>query len=101
MLKLFRSLIICLLASAIMSCAATSTSESTGQYLDSSAVTAKVKAELIDKLGTKGFAIKVKTYKGNVQLSGFVNSSLIKQRAGSIARNVEGVKYVRNDLLIK
>lgn len=85
----------------ITACTATPTSESAGQYLDSSALTVKVKAVLVDKLGTRGFAIKVKSYKGQVQLSGFVDSAIVKQRAGVIAFNVLGVKRVRNDLIIK
>ncbi|ASQ45313.1 BON domain-containing protein [Legionella clemsonensis] len=101
MLKIIKLFTITLLITLIAACAATPTTESTGQYLDSAAITAKVKAELVDKLGAKGFAIKVKTYKDLVQLSGFVNSAVIKQRAGVIAGNVEGVKHVRNDLIVK
>lgn len=58
----------------IIACAASPLSESTGEYLDSSTTTAKVKASLVDQLGTTGFAVKVKTYKDQVQLSGFVDS---------------------------
>ncbi|HAU1151876.1 TPA: BON domain-containing protein [Legionella pneumophila] len=85
----------------IIACAASPLSESTGEYLDSSTTTAKVKASLVDELGTIGFAVKVKTYKDQVQLSGFVDSQRIKQRAGIIAAGVDGVKSVRNDLIIK
>ncbi|HAT2067286.1 TPA: BON domain-containing protein [Legionella pneumophila] len=85
----------------IIACAASPLSESTGEYLDSSTTTAKVKASLVDQLGTTGFAVKVKTYKDQVQLSGFVDSQKIKQRAGVIAAGVDGVKSVRNDLIIK
>ncbi|HAT8061168.1 TPA: BON domain-containing protein [Legionella pneumophila] len=85
----------------IIACAASPLSESTGEYLDSSTTTAKVKASLVDQLGTTGFAVKVKTYKDQVQLSGFVDSQKIKQRAGFIAAGVDGVKSVRNDLIIK
>ncbi|HAT7745786.1 TPA: BON domain-containing protein [Legionella pneumophila] len=85
----------------IIACAASPLSESTGEYLDSSTTTAKVKASLVDHLGTTGFAVKVKTYKDQVQLSGFVDSQKIKQRAGIIAAGVDGVKSVRNDLIIK
>ena len=85
----------------VIACSGTTTSESTGQYFDSAALTAKVKAELVDKLGADGFAIKVKTYKGQVQLSGFVNNAMVKQRAGGVAFNVLGVKRVRNDLVVK
>ncbi|HAT8625847.1 TPA: BON domain-containing protein [Legionella pneumophila] len=84
----------------IIACAASPLSESTGEYLDSSTTTAKVKASLVDQLGTTGFAVKVKTYKDQVQLSGFVDSQKIKQRAGIIAAGVDGVKSVRNDLII-
>jgi osmotically-inducible protein OsmY len=93
--------LIILTALTIAACGSTSTRESTGQYLDSTAVTAKVKTRLIDMLGTKAFAIKVKTYKDEVQLSGFVDNERIKQRAGIIADNTIGVTRVRNDLIVK
>ncbi|WED43674.1 BON domain-containing protein [Legionella cardiaca] len=101
MLRTLKLFAIVGLISIIAACSATPTSESTGQYLDSSAITAKVKTELVDKLGAKGFAIKVTTYKDEVQLSGFVNSAVIKQRAGIIAGNVDGVRHVRNALIVK
>ncbi|HAT8178205.1 TPA: BON domain-containing protein [Legionella pneumophila] len=85
----------------IIACAASPLSESTGEYLDSSTTTAKVKASLVDQLGTTGFAVKVKTYKDQVQLSGFVDSQKLKQRAGIIAAGVDGVKSVRNDIILK
>ena len=64
-------------------------------------MTAKVKTNLVDQLGTKGFAIKVISYKNEVQLSGYVDSAVIKRRAGTIAANTIDVKRVRNDLIIK
>jgi osmotically-inducible protein OsmY len=86
----------------ISACSSSSVSESTGEYFDSAAVTAKVKGRLVDMLGAKNaLSIKVKTYKDNVQLSGFVNNATIKQRAGIIADNTLGVKTVRNNLIIK
>ena len=86
----------------VCACSSTSVRESTGQYFDSSAVTMKVKTRLVDMLGAKtALSIKVKTYKGDVQLSGFVNNALIKQRAGLIADNTMGVVSVRNDLIVK
>lgn len=85
----------------VIGCSTSSNSESTGEYLDSSATTTKVKASLIDELGTSGFSIKVKTYKDVVQLSGFVDDGGIKQKASIIASGVQGVKSVRNDILIK
>lgn len=85
----------------IIGCSTSSNSESAGEYLDSSATTTKVKANLVDQLGTEGFSVLVKTYKDEVQLSGFVNNIQIKQRAGKIAFSVPGVKSVRNDIVIK
>ncbi len=101
MLKTIKWFAMGLSASLIIACAPTPTSESAGQFLDSSAVTTKVKAELVDKLGAKGMAIKVKTYKDDVQLSGFVNNAVIKKRAGAVAARVHGVKHVSNNLIIK
>jgi osmotically-inducible protein OsmY len=82
-------------------CASSRYSESTGEYFDSSATTAKVKTRLIETLGSKALAIKVKTYKDDVQLSGFVNDVSIKRRAGRVAAGTIGVKQVRNDLVVK
>lgn len=82
-------------------CSATPITESTGEYIDSATVTAKVKAQLVDTLGAKALAIKVKTYKEIVQLSGFVDSDFVKQRAGVVASQVGSVRMVRNDLLVK
>ena|SRR3989338_10128735 len=94
-------LIALLLTIFLCACAGSATTESTGQYLDSSAITAKVKASLIDELSTKGFAIQVKTYKDTVQLSGFVDSPVSKERAGRIAAGVDNVRRVINDIVIK
>lgn len=85
----------------VIACVASPHGESTGEYLDSSTTTTKVKASLVDQLGTSGFAVKVKTYKDQVQLSGFVDTLRIKQRAGVTAAGVEGVKSVRNDIIVK
>jgi osmotically-inducible protein OsmY len=86
---------------ALFGCSSTHYQESTGEYFDSSATTTKVKTRLFDSLGSEAIAIKVKTFKKTVQLSGFVNSYEIKQRAGVIAFNTIGVKSVNNDLIIK
>ena len=85
----------------LVGCASTSTTESTGEFLDSSLITTKIKAKLIDDAITSGYSIKVDTYKGQVQLSGFVNNNQEKIRATELARAVEGVKEVRNDLIVK
>lgn len=85
----------------LLACSATPNRESTGQYIDSSAATAKIKTELIDQLGAKAFSIQVKTFKDEVQLSGFVSSAYVKKRAGKIASSNPDIKRVRNDLIVK
>lgn len=94
-------IILGLLFLLVIGCSTSPNTESAGEYLDSSATTTKVKASLVDQLGTSGFAIKVKTYKDEVQLSGFVDSLRIKHRAGTIASGVPGVKSVSNDIMVK
>lgn len=101
MIKSIKCLFIIVLSMAILSCSATPTRESTGEFLDGAAVTAKVKAELVDKLGIKALDVNVKTYKDEVLLSGFVDSARIKQQAGLIAGNVSGVSRVQNKLILK
>lgn len=76
-------------------------SETTGQYVDDSVITSKVKAALLDEPTLSSNEISVETYKGKVQLSGFVNSQADINRAVQVARNVEGVKSVKNDMALK
>jgi len=101
MLKKIKISLLVAIVLTLNACGSTAVRESTGEYLDSAAVTAKVKARLVDALGSNAFAIKVKTYKDEVQLSGFVNSDRIKSQAGVIADNTAGVVDVRNDLIVK
>jgi hypothetical protein len=84
-----------------MACASTSTQESTGEYVDDSVITSKVKSLLANDDFFKSFKISVETYKGTVQLSGFVNSQKAVNKAGEIARSVKGVKSVKNNLIVK
>ena len=84
-----------------MGCAATPKHESTGQYVDDSVITTKVKAAIFEEATLKTLQINVKTYQGVVQLSGFVNSSQSVSKAGDVARRVENVKSVENDLIVK
>jgi hyperosmotically inducible protein len=72
-----------------------------GQDLDDSMLTASVEAKLMSDSTTKGYQINVGTQKGVVQLTGFVDSTTMKARAGELARSVDGVKEVRNDLEIR
>ncbi|MFH2127016.1 MAG: BON domain-containing protein [Pseudomonadota bacterium] len=89
------------LMTVFLGCAATKTSESTGQYVDNSAITTKVKAAIFNDPLLKTMQISVESYKGEVQLSGFVNSPESVRKAGEVARSVEGVVSVKNDLIVK
>lgn len=90
-----------LVAAPMAACTSTSKHESTGEYIDDAAISTKVRAELIDDKDLNVFKIDVTTYKGVVQLSGFVNSEAIKARAGEVAAGVEGVRSVKNSLIVK
>ncbi len=74
---------------------------SPGQYVDDKVITAKVKAALIEDPGVKALQIHVETYEGVVQLSGFVDNPDQISRATDIAKGVEGVKSVKNDLIVR
>ena len=89
------------LISAFAGCAATQKHESTGQYVDDSVITTKVKAAIFEEATLKTLQINVKTYQGVVQLSGFVNSAESVTKAGEVARGVENVVSVENDLVVK
>jgi osmotically-inducible protein OsmY len=98
----FRQLVIVLFLTALIAgCAGTRTQESTGEYVDDSMITAKVKAEILDDPMLKVFQINVETFKGEVQLSGFVNSAAASARAVEIARKVKGVTSVKNSMIVK
>jgi hyperosmotically inducible protein len=81
-------------------CSATRTQESAGEVIDDSVLTSKVKVALIDDPVTKAGQINVETYRGVVQLGGFVDNAQQKDQATKVARSVTGVKEVRNDLLV-
>ncbi|HSB05860.1 MAG TPA: BON domain-containing protein [Thermodesulfobacteriota bacterium] len=94
-------LVLLMLTATFAACASTRTHESTGEYVDDSVITAKVKALLAEDDFLKSFQISVETFKGMVQLSGFVNSQQAVNKAGQIARSVQGVKSVKNNLIVK
>jgi hyperosmotically inducible periplasmic protein len=82
-------------------CAATSTRQSTGEMVDDTAITAKVKTALIKDDTVKARDVKVETYKGTVQLSGFVDTAEQKSLAATLAAGVPGVTAVKNDIVVK
>lgn len=84
-----------------LGCSSTRTHESTGEYVDDSAITTKVKAAILGDPALKTLQISVKTYKGVVQLSGFVDSMDMVDKAGKVAGQVSGVREVKNDLTVK
>jgi osmotically-inducible protein OsmY len=94
-------LVLLMLIATFVACASTRTKESTGEYVDDSVITTKVKSLLAKDDFLKSFQIGVETYKGTVQLSGFVGSQKAVDKAGEIARSVKGVTSVKNDLAVK
>jgi hyperosmotically inducible protein len=94
-------LVLIMFAATLVACASTSKQESTGEYVDDSVITTKVKSLLAADDFLKSFQISVETYKGTVQLSGFVSSQQAVDKADQITRSVKGVKSVKNDLIVK
>lgn len=82
-------------------CASTSKQEGTGEYVDDTVITSKVKAAILGESTLKSAEINVETYKGVVQLSGFVSSQAAASKAVELARAVKGVSSVKNDMRIK
>jgi osmotically-inducible protein OsmY len=104
MLKWHRmlSFLVCIgLIAVFVGCASTPTRESSGEYVDDSTITTKVKAAIFNDPSLKVFQINVETFKGQVQLSGFVDSPQAVKKAEEVARSVGGVKSVKNNLIVK
>jgi osmotically-inducible protein OsmY len=95
------TLFFAIVLAALMGCASTATQEGTGEYVDDAVITTKVKAEIFNEPSLKSAEINVETFKGVVQLSGFVNSQDDINRAVRVARGVKGVVSVRNDMRLK
>lgn len=94
-------LLVLAMVSMLAACASQGTKQSTGEYLDDAVITSKVKAALLKDDEVEGFDVRVETFRGVVQLGGFVDSREDRQRAAEIARTVSGVKSVRNDIRLK
>lgn len=96
----------CLLSAATLvsfstGCSGDKYSRSTGETIDDASITAKVKSEMLGDPDVKGMQVKVDTFRGKVQLTGFVDNANQKARAEEIARNVNGVQWVKNDIVVK
>ena len=100
-LRRFSVLFIAVLLTAVMGCAPTPTREGTGEYVDDSVITAKVKAAIFNEPSLKSAEINVETFRGVVQLSGFVSSRENISKAIEVARGVNGVKSVKDDMRLK
>jgi len=96
-----RFLVVLILIATLAACASTRTHESTGEYVDDSVITTKVKSLLAADDFLKSFQISVETYQGTVQMSGFVNSQKAVDKADEIVRSVKGVKSIKNNLIVK
>ena len=100
-IKTFTAVVATVMLIATVGCASTRTHEGTGQYVDDSAITTKVKAAILGEPGLKSSEINVETFKGIVQLSGFVSSRDDIRSAVKVASAVNGVKSVKNDMQLK
>lgn len=100
-LKYITTFLLAVMLAATLGCASTSKQESTGEYMDDSVITTKVKAAVFKEESLKSAEINVETFKGVVQLSGFVNSQADIKTAVDIARGVKGVTSVKNDMRLK
>jgi len=95
------AVLVAALALTSIACAPTRTHESTGQYVDDTAITTKVKAAILAEDSLKSSEINVESFKGTVQLSGFVRSQANINEAVAVARGVSGVVNVKNDMQLK
>lgn len=99
--RVLTSLISSLLLASLVACAPTATREGTGEYIDDTVITGKIKAALVADPQLKATEINVETFKGTVQLSGFVAAPEDIPKAVELARSIRGVKSVKNDIVIK
>ncbi len=97
--KIFASFFLTMLL--VVGCASTKTQEGTGEYMDDTVITTKVKAALLAEPDLKSAEINVETFKATVQLSGFVSSQASMQKAITVTRGVNGVRNVKNDMRLK
>jgi len=99
--RFMKHLVLLAVMTAFIGCAATPKHASTGGYVDDTVITTKVKAAIFEEPTLKTTQINVETFKGEVQLSGFVDSAKSVNKAGEVARSVNGVTSVKNDLIVK
>lgn len=100
-IKRFATFFFAMALASALGCASTSTQEGTGEYVDDTVITTKVKAAIFNEPTLKSSEINVETFKGVVQLSGFVSSAADERKAMEVARSVKGVKSVKHDMRVK
>ena len=100
-LKRSSTVLLMLSLAFFLGCASTAKKEGTGEYVDDTVITTKVKAAVLNEPTLKSAEINVETFKGVVQLSGFVSSQADISKAVEVARGVPGVKSVKNDMRLK
>ncbi len=100
-LKRFYSIMAAVAMATALGCASTAKHEGTGEYVDDSVITTKVKAAILEEPTLKSAEINVETFKGIVQLSGFVSTQANVDKALVVAQQVGGVKSVKNDMRLK
>lgn len=99
--RISRVLASLIVALALAACASTGQQASTGEYIDDTVITTKVKTALLNDPVVSGLAVNVETFRGVVQLSGFVKTASERERAVRLTREVGGVKQVKNDILLR
>ena len=91
----------CAVAAAVAACAPMQGRETAGEYVDDATITSKIKAELVRDKELPATQIRVETMQNVVQLSGFVDSAAQKSKATQVARGIQGVKDVKNDIIVR
>lgn len=101
LIKRFTILLSAIMLVSLLGCASTAKQEGTGEYIEDSVITTKVKAAIFNEPSLKSSEINVETFKGVVQLSGFVSSQAAVNKAVEVTRGVKGVISVKNDMHVK
>lgn len=99
--KYLSALLLAFVLASVVGCAAPSKQQTVGEYLDDAVITTRVKAAIFDDPALRINEIKVETFDGVVQLSGFVSSQAEVNKAVQVVRGVDGVRSVRNDMRLK
>lgn len=100
-LKRISTLFLTIVLFSMLGCASTAKQEGTGEYIDDTVITTKVKAAIFNEPSLKSTEINVETFKGAVQLSGFVGTAGDIKKAVEVTRSVKGVTSVKNDMRVK